>query len=177
MKAHELDARLGAFSGVQSARVLGLAGSPRRHGNTEALLDRFLAGAVDEGAQTEKVVVRRFKIAGCAACDNCFETGECVIQDDFRLIFDKLVAADVIALAAPLYMCNLPAQTKALVDRSQCQWARRYVLRWPLAGMPAGSRRRRGVFISTAGSPDADFRGAILTVEEFFVVWEACILG
>ena len=86
---------------------------------------------------------------------------------------DKLLAADVIILAAPLYFWNLPAQAKALVDRSEGHWARKYVLMAPLAATPAGHRRRRGVFISTAGRPWADFGGAMRTVEELFDVWEA----
>jgi multimeric flavodoxin WrbA len=85
----------------------------------------------------------------------------------------RLMAADVIVLAAPLYFWNVPAQTKLLIDRSECQWARKHVLDAPLAGMPSGSHSRRGVFISAAGRPKADFRGATLTVEEFFCVWEA----
>jgi multimeric flavodoxin WrbA len=158
-------------------RVIGLAGSPRRNGNTEALLDRFLAGAAGGGAQVEKVVLARLKVRGCVACDECHETGACAIRDDFQIVFDKLLTADVIALAAPLYMWNVPAQAKAVIDRSECQWARRFVLGAPLAGMPAGSRQRRGVFISTAGQVDANFQGAIMTVEEFFDVREAQYWG
>jgi len=158
-------------------RVIGLAGSPRRNGNTEALLDKFLAGAAGCGAQVEKVVLARLKVRGCVACDECHETGACAIRDDFQIVFDKLLNADVIALAAPLYMWNVPAQAKAVIDRSECQWARRFVLGAPLSGMPAGSRQRRGVFISTAGQVDANFQGAIMTVEEFFDVWEAQYWG
>ncbi len=158
-------------------RVLGLAGSPRRHGNTERLLDEFLAGASDAGAQVEKVVLTRLNFTGCVACERCFENGRCAIKDDFQYVFDRLVLADVIVLAAPLYFWNVPAQAKLLIDRSECQWARRFVLQAPLAGLPAGSRPRRGVFISTAGRPEADFAGAILTVEHFFDVWEAAYWG
>jgi multimeric flavodoxin WrbA len=122
-------------------------------------------------------VLARLKLAGCVACERCFEDGLCAIEDDFQGVAEKLVAADVIVLAAPLYFWNVPAQAKLLIDRSECQWARRFVLEAPLAGMPAGSRQRRGVFISTAGQPQADFSGAILTVEEFFDVWEASYWG
>jgi len=166
-----------ADASAAPVRVIGLAGSPRRGGNTEALLDRFLAGAAGCGAQVEKLVLARLKVKGCVACEKCFETGACAIRDDFQVVFDKLLTADVIALAAPLYMWNVPAQAKAVIDRSECQWARRFVLCAPLDGMPAGSRQRRGVFISTAGQVDANFQGAVLTVEEFFDVWEAQYWG
>jgi putative NADPH-quinone reductase len=156
-------------------RVLGIAGSPRRQGNTETLLDRFLAGAESAGADVaiEKIVAARFKIAGCIACDGCWDDGYCVVQDDFQTVDDKLVAADVIALATPLFFWNLPAQVKALVDRSQCQWARKFKVKAPLAATSAGHARRRGVFICVGGDSQPDLSGAIRTVESFFSVYEA----
>jgi hypothetical protein len=155
-------------------RVLGIAGSPRRQGNTETLLDRFLAGAEGAGAQVEKIVVARLKIAGCIACDGCWDDGHCVVQDDFQPVYEKLVAADVIALAAPQFFRNVPSQVKALIDRTQCQWARKFVLKAPLAATPAGHVRRRGVFISVGGTvPWPDFSGAIRTVKGFFGLYEA----
>jgi multimeric flavodoxin WrbA len=158
-------------------RVLGIAGSPRRKGNTETLLERFLAGAESAGAQVEKIVVARLKIAGCIACDGCWDDGHCVVQDDFQAVYDKLIAADVIALAAPLNFWSLPAQAKALVDRAQCQWARKFVLKAPLAATPAGHARRRGVFLCVGGSPRPYFDGVIRTVKAFFAVHEADYWG
>lgn len=157
--------------------MLGIAGSPRRHGNTGTLLDRFLAGAESAGAATEKVVAARLDIAGCVACDGCRRDGRCVVQDDFQAVYESLVAADVIALAAPLFFWNLPAQVKALVDRAQCQWARRVVLRQPLPATPAGHIRRRGVFICVGGDRRAQFDGVRLTVRDFFRVNEADYWG
>ena len=162
---------------VPRTKVLGIAGSPRRGGNTETLLDRFLAGAESAGAEAEKIVAVRLKIAGCIACDGCWDDGHCVVQDDFQAVYDRLIAADVIALAAPLYFWNLPSQVKALIDRSQCQWARRVVLRAPLAATPAGHARRRGVFICVGGDRRTCFAGAVRTVEDFFVVHETDYWG
>jgi multimeric flavodoxin WrbA len=157
---------------TELVKVLGLAGSPRRNGNTETLLDRFLAGAERAGSEVDKVVAARLKVAGCIACDGCWDDGHCVVQDDFQGVYDKFIAADVIALAAPLFFWNLPAQAKALVDRSQCQWARKVVLRAPLLPTPAGHARRRGVFICVGGDSRRYFEGVIQTVKDFFVVHE-----
>ncbi len=154
-------------------RVLGIAGSPRRRANTETLLDRFLMGAENSRATVEKVVLARLRIAGCIACDGCWEEGRCVVQDDFQLLHEKLIAADVIALAAPLYFWNLPAQVKAVVDRSQCQWARKFVLKAPPLLTAAGRDRRWGVFLSVGGESDPDFVGAVKTVRGFFGVYGA----
>jgi hypothetical protein len=158
--------------GAGLTRVLGIAGSPRRKGNTETLLHRFLAGAQNAGAEVDKVVAARLSIAGCRACDGCWGDGQCVVQDDFQAINDQLVAADVIALAAPLYFWNLPAQVKVLIDRSQCQWARKCVLKLPLASTSSGRSRRRGVFLCVGGDPQAEFGCAIKTVEGFFGLYE-----
>jgi NAD(P)H-dependent FMN reductase len=162
---------------VPPVRVLGIAGSPRRRGNTETLLDQFIAGAQSAGARTEKVIVARLDIGLCVGCNKCFTTGRCALIDDFQELYDKLIAADVIVLAAPLYFWNVPAQTKALIDRSECQWARKFVLKTPLAATPAGNMRRRGIFISAAGQPDANFEGSKQTIKTFFDVWEADYWG
>ncbi len=154
-------------------RVLGIAGSPRRHGNTETILDEFLAGARQAGGVTEKVVVAGLKIAGCRNCDGCWQDGQCVVADDFQAVRQQILAADLIALAAPLFFWNVPAQTKALIDRSQCQWAWRFVLKRPLAPTPAGHPRRRGVFLCVGGDPRRQFAGAIQTVRDFFGVYGA----
>jgi len=157
--------------------VLGIAGSPRRGGNTETLLDRFLSGAEGAGAVVEKIAVARLDVAGCIACNGCWDDGYCVVQDDFQDVYDKLVAADVIVLAAPLYFWNLPAQVKALVDRAQCQWARKFVVKAPLATTAMGRSRRRGVFISVGGGKRRYFEGVVETVKDFFVVNEADYWG
>jgi putative NADPH-quinone reductase len=152
---------------------LGIAGSPRRHGNTESLLDRFLAGAAAEGATVRKVVAAELRVAGCIACNGCWEDGRCVVDDDFQALYRRLIDADVLAVATPRYFMNVTAQLKAVIDRSQCQWARKYVLEAPLRATPAGHARRRGVLIAVGGAPVDDFSGIERTVRAFFDVQEA----
>ncbi len=155
-----------------STTVLGIAGSARRRGNTDLLLDQFLTGAESAGALADRVILSRCQITHCVACELCFEAGFCAIDDDFQRVEEKILTADVIALAAPVYFWNLPGHAKSLVDRSESQWARKYVRQEPLAATPAGHRRRRGVFMATAGQPEADFSGILQTVISFFDVWE-----
>jgi multimeric flavodoxin WrbA len=154
-------------------RVLGLAGSPRRHGNTETLLDRFLAGAREAGAEVEKVVVARLGIAACIACGGCAKEGACVVQDEFQRVNEALVASDVIVLASPLFFWNVPAQVKALIDRGQSQWSRKFLVQKPLPPTPAGNQRRRGVFICVGADRRRHFEGVLRTVQSFFLVYEA----
>ncbi|MCP4542239.1 MAG: flavodoxin family protein [Chloroflexi bacterium] len=158
-------------------KVLGIVGSPRRRGNTETLLDRFLAGAESAGAEIEKIVVARLKIAGCIACDGCWDDEYCIIQDDFQAVDNKLITADVIALAAPLFFWNLPAQAKALIDRGQCQWARKFVIKTPLAPTPAGRVRRCGVFICAGGRVSTGFQWCATNGRGFFQCVRSGLLG
>jgi NAD(P)H-dependent FMN reductase len=157
-------------------RVLGLAGSPRRHGNTELLLDRVLAGAASQGAETEKLVLSALEIAPCSACDNCFTTGTCTIEDDYQLVHGKLLEAERIVIAAPVFFTGVPAQVKALIDRSQCLWARKYVLRDPLPPTSTGVERQ-GFLVSTAGGAKTGFQCAARAMRAFLDALDAEYAG
>ncbi len=157
-------------------RVIGLAGSPRRGGNTETLLDQVLAGVASRGAVTEKIVISYLHLGPCRGCERCFETGRCVIQDDYQQLYDRLLAVEGVIVAAPIYFTGINAQTKAMIDRCQCLWARRYVLRAPLPPTPSGLPRWGG-FVSAAGDARTDFACAVGTVRAFFATLRAKYAG
>lgn len=153
-------------------KVLGLAGSPRRQGNTELLLDQVLAGAANRGAQTEKVVLSEMQIAPCCACHGCFEKGRCIQQDDYQLLYPKLIKAERIVVATPIFFTGLPAQAKAFIDRCQCFWARKYVVKDPLPPTDTGVVRQ-GFLVSTAGGSDTSFRCAAKAMRAFLHTLDA----
>ncbi|MEW5913186.1 MAG: flavodoxin family protein [Thermodesulfobacteriota bacterium] len=105
--------------------VLGIYGSPRKGGNSDMLLDALLAAAGAAGAQTERIYCRRLNISGCLECGGCDETGCCVVEDDMQQVYPLFRAAQAIVLSAPVFFYGLPAQCKALVDRSQACWSAR----------------------------------------------------
>ena len=146
-------------------RVLGIMGSPRRQSNTEILLDRALEGASEAGAEIEKVLVSRLKISPCLEIYACFKDGNCTIKDDMQALYEKLVQADHIVFASPIFFYGVTGQAKAVIDRCQALWARRHVL-----GMGEEDKRvRRGVFISVGATRGEKlFDGAVLTVKYFF---------
>jgi len=146
-------------------KVLGIMGSPRRQSNTEILLDKALEGAREGGAEVEKVVVSELKVSPCREIYACHEDGNCPMKDDMQWLYEKLLEADHIALASPIFFYGLTSQAKAIVDRCQALWMRKYVL-----GMGKEDNRiRRGVFISVGATKgERLFDGAVLTVKYFF---------
>jgi multimeric flavodoxin WrbA len=148
-------------------KVLGLFGSPRRGGNTEILLEEALKGAQKEGAEIERLYLRDLDISPCTECHGCDETGSCVILDDMQKIYPKLLEADVIILASPIFFYGVTAWAKAVIDRSQALWAKKYIVNDPSMGKRG--KRRRGFFISVGATKGQKvFEGAILTVKYFF---------
>jgi len=157
-------------------KVLAIAGSPRRGGNTDTLLEQASAGARSAGAEVEWVVLSRLKIAPCIACDLCFENGRCAVKDDYPALCEKTLAADGVMLAAPVTFTNISGWAKAFIDRFQCLWALKYVLRQPVP-LPPGGQRRRGIFLCTGGSPRTKFDCTLSTARSFFATIDAALVG
>ena len=99
--------------------VLILEGSPRANGNSAILSEAFAKGAEEAGCSVETIRVARKKVAGCLGCNACYRNGgACVQKDDMAEIRDKMLAADVIVLASPIYFYSMTAQMKAVIDRT-----------------------------------------------------------
>jgi len=134
-------------------RVLGIAGSPRKGGNTRILLEEALAGAESAGGEVEEVVLNDLDFSACQECGGCDETGECIQDDDMQALYQKLMDADRFILASPIFFGSLSAQTKMMIDRCQCLWVAKYILKKP---MPDKSGRK-GIFICVGGMKREDF--------------------
>ena len=152
-------------------KVLAFAGSPRRGGNSETLLDWMLAAMAKEpDVVVEKVALTEANINPCRGCNACEKLNKCVQRDGMDIYHDKLVAADVIVLASPIFCMGLAAQVKALVDRAQVFRSRKYVLKLPVVP-PERRGKRLGVFLATAGQNwDYVFDAAVPSVKCFYHV-------
>lgn len=145
-------------------QVLGVMGSPRMKSNTDLLLDEVLKGAESEGAQVEKLVVDKLNISPCKEYNGCLRDGNCVIRDDMDDVYPKLLKADIVVVASPMFFYGVSSQLKALIDRCQALWARRYVLKQE----PPDSGRK-GAFIGVGATRGEKlFDGSILTLKYFF---------
>ena len=130
-------------------RVLILEGSPRRNGNSAILSEEFARGAEEARCSVESVQIARKKISGCLGCNACYcNGGACIQKDAMTELREKMLAADVIVLASPIYFYSMTAQMKAVIDRT-------YAFYQQLDG-------KTFYFIITCGAPDAAFTETML---------------
>ena len=154
-------------------RVLAFAGSPRRHGNSETMLDWVLGSMVeDKDVTIEKIALSEANIHPCNGCNACEKLNKCVQRDGMDAVHDKILAADIIILASPIFCMGIASQPKALIDRAQVFRSRKYVLRLPVVP-PERKGKRLGVFLASAGQNwDHVFDAAVPSVKCFFHVIE-----
>ena len=147
--------------------VLGIQGSPRKKGNTDYLLTAFLDEVEKAGARVSLLDVPRMNILPCRGCGYCEKNGRCVIADDdmSARVYPALREADAIVVASPVFFYSVPSQLKALIDRSQALWARKYVFKLT----DPGAGYRRGFFLSQGATKGKNlFEGIHLTLKYFF---------
>ena len=163
-------------------KVLGISTSPRLKGNSDILLREALAGAESTSAKVEYLRVCDLNIAPCVECNACYTTGRCRFEDDYQMVLDKMLNADRLIFASPIFFMTVCSQAKMLIDRGQCLWANKYVLKKPLfqTGPPtqrhvrrAGPRDRRAMVIAVGGSKSKkQFESVRLTMKVYFDVLE-----
>jgi len=154
-------------------KVLAFAGSPRRGGNSETLLDWVLDAMKKVGdVEIEKIPLTEADVNPCRGCNACEVLNKCVQRDGMDILHDKIIGADCIVLAAPIFCMGICAQAKALIDRFQVFRSRKYVLKLPIVP-PERKGKRLGVYLSTAGQDwDHVFDAAVPSVKCFYHVIE-----
>jgi len=149
------------------AQILAFYGSPRRQGNSATLLRQAVAGARQAGADVEEIVLRDLKLSPCLEIYGCRKTGRCAIQNDFQTIHDKIEASSGIMLASPIFFYTVSAHTKALMDRCQSFWVKKYWI--DKVPFKVKRYRRKGLFIAVGATHGNKlFDGVLLTVNYFF---------
>ena len=112
-----------------SRKVLVISTSPRKGGNSDTLADAFARGAREAGNSVEKVTLYDKTIGFCKGCLTCQSTCRCVIHDDADAIARKMLTADVIAFATPIYYYGMCSQLKTMLDRSNPLFSADYAFR------------------------------------------------
>jgi multimeric flavodoxin WrbA len=159
------------LEGTVGNKLLILRGSPREKGNSAALAGQVAAGATDAGWQVESVSLQSMDIRPCDGCDLCKETGEyCAIEDDMQGLYPRLLEADALVLASPVYWFTYSAQLKLCIDRWYGLWNAKHEA---FRGKPVG-------IVLTYGDTDLYTSGginAIHTFESTFRFLDAPIVG
>jgi hypothetical protein len=141
-------------------KVIALYGSPRRGGNTDELLDRFIEGLRDCGRfsngglilDVEKIIVSNLKISPCRECRHCSLDGECIVNDEMQQIYPKMMECDLLIIASPVFFTSVSGHLKVFIDRFQRFWALKYELDKNIIN----KTDRKGIIISCAGSKPPD---------------------
>lgn len=110
-------------------KVLIISTSPRKNGNSETLSDAFRKGATDGGNIVEKISLYDKTIGFCKGCLACQKTGRCVIHDDADTIAQKMLSADVLVFATPIYYYEMSGQMKTMLDRANPLFPSDYAFR------------------------------------------------
>lgn len=126
--------------------VLGVAGSPRRNGNSDLLLAEALAGADAAGARTDLLVVSQAEIGWCRGCNACSRDGVCIQRDGVTDVYPRLDEASGFIVSTPVFFASVPGVFKCFLDRLQPYWALRYVL-----GRPEADPKRPAALLIAAG--------------------------
>ena len=101
----------------KSMNILVLTGSPRKNGNSATLATQFIKGAEEAGHTVARFDAAFKNVHSCTACNSCGMNGPCVFQDDFQFVRERIIPADLVAFATPLYYFGFSSQLKAVIDR------------------------------------------------------------
>ncbi len=110
-------------------RIVVISTSLRAHSNSDALANEFIRGAQDAGHTVEKISLVDKNIQFCKGCLACQKLGKCVIKDDVNDIMAKVLNADVVVWATPIYYYEMSGQMKTLIDRMNAMYSQDYKFR------------------------------------------------
>ena len=101
----------------KAMNILVLTGSPRKNGNSNLLAGRFIEGAQEAGHSVTRFDAAQSEVHPCIACNSCGMDGPCIFKDDFEIVREHIVPADMVVFATPMYYFGISAQLKAVIDR------------------------------------------------------------
>jgi len=147
--------------------ITAIYGSPRKSGNTDLLLQACIRGMQDAGQAPHELYLRNLQFSPCIECGGCSKSGRCVIADGMDEVYQHLLKSDCVVVSAPVFFYGLNALTKAMVDRLQCFWVKKYLLHLPVRD--PGTAEGCGILLSAGGSRGAkNFDGILLTMKYFY---------
>ena len=135
-------------------KAIGIAGSPRKKGNSTALLKAALAGAEKAGAETQVVYLNSLTYHGCQDCTPaCTADATCHVEDELTPVQSALREADIWMLASPIYYDGVTGQMKTFFDRCRHLTREAEKFKPQLAG-----RRAAAIIVTYADKSRDDYR-------------------
>lgn len=150
--------------------VLAISSSPRMGGNTETMLDVAISTCESRGANVEKIQLKELNGGPCIACNGCVKTGRCVLKDDYTPLNDKIEAADHLIFATPIYFGSMCAQLKALIDRGQPFFEKKYHLKIP---SPTRSSEKKCLILTCGGFKKID--DYVKNIKQIMTIYLRCL--
>lgn len=167
------------MSDGHTPKILCIAGSPRRRGNSERLLEACVAGIREAGGEPDVLIAAEAGVLPCRGCNSCVHTGRCVIvSDGMADVNDRIDATSAIIVSTPVYFATVPAVLKTVYDRLQPYWTRAHRL-----GQPRPARRPGALLVVRGGGDPFGFRATADTTRSVFAVLgidsleELCVEG
>lgn len=99
------------------AKIVAFMGSPRKKGNVDTILDEIIKGANKNNVEVKKYYLNDMNIKGCQGCLYCRKTPTCAFKDDMIQVYEDIKEAEYLIIGSPVYICQVSAQTKLLLDR------------------------------------------------------------
>jgi multimeric flavodoxin WrbA len=147
-------------------KIIAFLGSPRKDGNSALLLKETIRGIGESGLKVQIFNLNEMNISPCQSCGGCEDTGVCIFNDDMALIHAEIREASRIILASPIYFFGVSAQAKIMIDRCQCFWCEKYLLKRPI---PEGTDGRKGLLLLVGGQKrEIGIQCAEATAKAFF---------
>lgn len=147
------------------ANVLVISTSFRKNSNSDILSDKFIKGAAEAGHNVEKINLSDKTINFCKGCLACQKTQKCIINDDAREIAEKVLNADILVFATPIYYYSVSGQLKTLIDRLNPLYSADY-------------KFRKVYLIATAAEDEKEtIKGTVTAVKGFIDCFERSTLA
>lgn len=99
------------------SKIVAFVGSPRKNGNVDTIIQKILDGAESSNSNIKKFYLNDMNIKGCQGCLYCRNIHGCAVKDDMQIIYDEIKDADYVIIGSPVYICQVSAQTKLMLDR------------------------------------------------------------
>ncbi len=128
-------------------KTLIINGSPKKNGDTQALIDAFVSGLSGE----YRIVSNKDGISPCIDCRYCWKCDGCAVRDSMQEVYDYLVDCDAVVLASPVWFSSLSGPTLDIGSRFQTYFARKF-----FRHLPSPLKPKRGVILLVGGQPGTE---------------------